>query len=84
MAGFFIGLVNLLIIALGGVLSLVFSILPPSPFHLIDNSIIGEYLSGLNWIVPVDSILALGSAWLSCIAIYFIYQAVMRWIKLIK
>ncbi|SNS03080.1 hypothetical protein SAMN05446037_100316 [Anaerovirgula multivorans] len=78
---FFLHLINLIIKALGGVLSLVVSILPDSPFSAISS--MGIDLSVINWIVPVGQILAILQAWLVAIAIYYGYMVVMRWIKII-
>ena len=84
MSAFIIGMINLLIKGLGAILILITSVLPPSPFSLIDNSPIQPYLSGINWLIPVSSILAIGEAWLTAIGTYYIYQVVARWLKVIE
>lgn len=84
MANFIVGIINALIQGLADVLNAVFSLLPNSPFALIDNSPIAPYLSGLNWLIPISSLLGILEAWLTCIALYYIYSIVLRWIKAIK
>ena len=43
-----------------------------------------EWLQFLNWFVPVGTFVGIFEAWLSGIAIYYIYQIVLRWIKVIE
>lgn len=72
--------------ALAGLLNIVVAVLPKSPFHgrwqslALDN----ELLSGLAWIVPFKAIIALSSAWLVAIGVFYIHMIVLRWIKAIE
>ena len=66
------------------VLSWVLALLPDSPFVALDNSPIRPYLAALNWIVPVDFMISTMSAWLLAIAVYYVYSAILRWIKAIS
>lgn len=84
MANFFIGMINGLIKALGAVLGFLFSVLPPSPFKLIDNSPIAQYLPSINWLIPINEMILVGEAWLAAIAAYYLYQIVLRWVKAIE
>ncbi len=84
MANFLIGMCNGIIKALGLVLGVIFSVLPPSPFKLLDNSPIAKYLPGLNWLLPISEMIVIGEAWLTAIAVYYIYQIVLRWIKAVE
>lgn len=84
MVNFIIGFINLIIKALGSVLSFLFGILPNSPFKIIDNSPIAEWLGTLNFFVPVSEIIAICEVWLVAIGIYYIYQIVLRWVKAIE
>ncbi|MNP69293.1 hypothetical protein D3C76_1653680 [compost metagenome] len=59
-------------------------LLPPSPFQLIDNSPISEFLGGLNYFVPISFFISSGTAWLTAIGLYYIAQIVMRWLKAIE
>ncbi len=84
MGNFLIGMINLLIKGLGAVLSVIFALLPPSPFKLIDNSPIAPYIDNLNWLIPINEMLVIGEAWLAAIAIYYVQQIVLRWIKAVE
>lgn len=79
-----ISLINYLIAGLGLILETIFSILPTSPFKLISNSPIAEYLPSLNFFIPVSEMIAITQVWLSAIGIYYVYQIVLRWIKAIE
>lgn len=66
----------------------VLALLPESPFTYFTETI-GNVdglvnLSYVNWFIPFGQIIAVGQAWLSCIAIYYCYEYVMRFIKLIS
>lgn len=60
------------------------SFLPDSPFAEFITSISElPYLSYLNWFVPVGTFIAIGTAWLVAIGVFYIYQAILRWAKVI-
>lgn len=60
------------------------SFLPNSPFapwiEQIQNV---PFLRYLNWFVPVGQIAVLLTGWLTVIAVFYVYQAIMRYIHLI-
>lgn len=59
-------------------------VLPLSPFQqYIDSFKNLPYLGYLNWFIPVGTCAKIGAAWLSAIALFYLYSIVMRWIKLI-
>lgn len=60
------------------------SILPDSPFQKFLKAI-GEIpgLGYLNYFVPVSEMVVILEAWVAAIAIFYIYQLILRWIKLI-
>lgn len=62
----------------------VVALLPNSPFKLIDNSPIKEFLPYINWFIPFDFIIATLTAWLTAIGVYYIYSVVLRWVKAIN
>lgn len=62
----------------------VLALLPDSPFQAIDNSAVGQFMGNLNWIIPLNVILAEIEAWLTAVAIYYLYQVVLRWTKAIS
>ena len=84
MLDLFIILINYIIKGLGAILNTIFSILPDSPFKMISNSVIAEYLPTLNFFIPVAEIISISQFWLSVIGIYYVYQIVLRWIKAIE
>lgn len=71
--------------ALQGFVDLILAILPNSPFRkFIDtfNSI--PFLEALNWVIPIDVFILIGEGWLVAISIFYIYSAILRWIKAIE
>lgn len=69
--------------AISNALEWLVSLLPDSPFILLDDSPIQPYLRYINWIVPVDFILNTLTAWLLAVAGYYCWSVVLRWIKAI-
>lgn len=57
--------------------------LPDSPFKLLDYTPIQPYLKYINWVIPLDFIVNVLSAWLICISTYYVWSVVLRWIKAI-
>ena len=66
------------------ILSAILSVLPDSPFTMLDNSPIKPFLGYVNWFLPMDYILSVFQVWLPCIGVYYIYSVAMRWIKMIE
>lgn len=66
-------------------LALVMAFLPYSPFTSFINSIGSiPYLSYFNWFFPVSECIAVLEAWIAVVAVFYVYSAIMRWIKIIK
>lgn len=64
--------------------NMILSVLPHSPVQKFLASFEDlPYLSWLNWFIPVSSILIVIEAWLTAIALFYVYSIIMRWIKLI-
>ena len=62
----------------------VLALLPTSPFRGVANTISNiPYLQYLNWFFPVTECIAVLEVWLTCVAVYYVYQAIMRWVKMI-
>lgn len=62
-------------------------LLPPSPFRGFINAIDGgniPWLAQLNWFFPVTECVAVLEAFVSVVAVYYLYQAIMRYVHLIK
>ena len=65
----------------------VVNLFPTSPFVILDemaNTEFYEWLQMMNWFIPVNSFVAILEAWLSCVAVYYVYQVVLRWVKVIE
>lgn len=80
----FMHLINIIIKALGALITLVFSLLPNSPFQFLMNGTISSFLSGLNWFIPVTEIIVTLEVWVSAILVYYLYSIALRWIKAIE
>lgn len=66
--------------------SQIVSMLPSSPFHpyIVEFARISkDSLGFLNWFIPIGKFVEIGLAWLVCIALYYGYSIIMRWIKMI-
>lgn len=79
-----IGLLNYIIEIFASLLNIIFSLLPNSPFHITIPPIVSNLLGYLNYLVPVKEILSILTVWGSCVGIYYMYQIVLRWIKVVE
>lgn len=65
----------------------VVELFPTSPFVILDemsNSEFYEWLQMANWFIPINTFIGILEVWLSCIAVYYVYQVVLRWVKVIE
>lgn len=61
------------------------SVLPASPFlHFLQVMESQTWLRWLNWLIPISSFIAIMQAWLVCVASFYVYQLVLRWVKAIS
>ena len=61
------------------------NILPRSPFSGFIQSIGNlPFLGWLNWFVPVEQLVNIFGAWLAAVALFYLYQIVLRWVKVIQ
>jgi len=65
-------------------LSWVLALLPDSPFQMLNNSPIAAYVGYLNWVIPIDFMVSTMELWLTAITVYYVYQAVLRWVRAIS
>lgn len=66
-------------------LDFILSLLPTSPFAgVIDELGQFPYLGYINWFIPFGDLLAIGSAWLVAVGVFYLYSVIARWIKLIS
>jgi hypothetical protein len=59
-------------------------LLPTSPFTGIQNQLDSDILGYINYFIPIDAMLSVGSAWLLAIGMYYVYMVVLRWAKAIR
>lgn len=73
---------------ISGGLKAVLGFLPDSPFKILDQlgpgSKILEVLGMVNWFIPIYSFVGIFEGWLACIAVYYVYQIVLRWLRAIE
>lgn len=70
---------------LSGIITTILKLLPADPFKSVILALPKmEWLGWLNWFVPVSQILAVLTAWTTVIALFYVYQAIARWLKLIQ
>lgn len=66
------------------VLSWIVSVLPDSPFTLLDMTPLHDYLPYINYFIPMDYILSTLTAWGAAILIYYCYHIILRWVKAVN
>lgn len=79
----FVSLINLIIKSLGAIASFALSLLPPSPFKVLEGIEI-PYLKSLNWVMPISFFLNVLTYWVLAIAVYYVVQVVLRWVKVVE
>lgn len=81
-----ISVMNFIISAIATVINLIFSLLPDSPFLNLESKfgVVSDYLPYLSWLLPIKSMSVTLLAFLVCVASYYIYASVLRWIKMIN
>lgn len=65
----------------------VVELFPESPFVVLDElsqSDFYTWLKYLNWFIPVSSFVTVLETWLAGVSLYYVYQIVLRWIKVIE
>lgn len=62
----------------------VLDVFPKSPFaNVIDNIANIPWLGWLNWFFPVSECISLMVLWLGAIAVFYGWQIIGRWIKVL-
>lgn len=84
MVNFIVSVINLIISAIGSVLTWAINLLPPSPFNLINNSVVLDKLGYLNWLFPISEALVIFEFWLVAIGLYYLCSVILRHIKIIE
>lgn len=84
---FCIRFINAIIRGLGKCLSFVLALLPDSPFQkFFDNYLdtVNGYLGFINYFCPISEACAILEAVCIAVAVYYLYQIVLRWVKAIE
>lgn len=64
--------------------SAIISFLPGSPFKAIIGNLEGiPYIAQLNWFFPVHECIIVIEVWLTAVALFYMYSAIMRFIRLL-
>lgn len=82
--GFIITIINALIKGLGDFGILLISWLPDSPLKFEGTMLDSEIMGYINYFAPVGTCIKIGGSWLLCIAIWYIIQIGLRWVKAIE
>lgn len=65
--------------------NVILQLLPGSPFQsFLDSFADIPALGYLNYFVPISEMIAIGQAWLLCVGGFYLYSAIMRFVKLIE
>jgi len=84
LGNWFINVGQNIIDGLGTVFENILDLLPDSPFTLIDNSPIADYIGWFNWIIPMDEIIAILQLWGTAILVYYAWVVILRWVKAVE
>lgn len=78
-------MINTIISWINQFLGSILFFLPTSPFtDFISEIEEWEWLSWLNWILPIGTFVKILAVWGSCIAVYYLYSLVLRWIRAVS
>lgn len=78
-------MLNQLINVLMKLVTQLVNILPLSPFQPFIKQFKCNipFVGYLNWLLPVKSMMVIAGTWLTAIALFYIYSAILRWVKAI-
>lgn len=70
----------------GGLIQSIIALLPTDPFTEILANVpsFDSWINYFNWFVPVGLILDVLLLWISAITVWYVWQAVARWLNLIS
>lgn len=80
MQGFLQNLINIAVT----VLNAMFGWLPDSPFTFVANSAFSDYISKINYFVPIYEFIAIAQAWLVGVGLYYAVAVILRWLKAVE
>lgn len=66
-------------------MNIITSLLTLSPFQdFISEFSAWPYMGWVNWFVPVKGYLIVWAAWINAVGVYYLYQAILRWVKAVE
>ena len=66
------------------IIETILSLFPDSPFVAVANmGSVQQALGWLNWVIPISSMIAIMETWLTAVGIYYLWQALGRWLGVI-
>ena len=75
---------NKIIEIIGFLVGVLYSVLPPSPFTIIENSEFSSLISQINYFLPIYEFVAILETWLLAIAVFYVYSIFARWLKAVQ
>lgn len=75
-----ITIINLIIKNIGLIISAVVLLLPESPFEWAQG-IDSNLFRAINWIFPIDGIIAHLTLYCTAVLAYYLIRVVLRWVK---
>lgn len=62
----------------------IISILPSSPFQFVAMGVeYKQWFAWANYFIPFQTLIGIGEAWLTCVAIYYLVMVGLRWAKVL-
>lgn len=77
-------LVQWVINALAGAIGAVVALLPTSPFTNVGVGSLSTYLGYVAYFVPIHSMVVLGGAWLSAMAVWYGVRWALRFARMVQ
>lgn len=77
-------ILNKILEIIGMLVGVLYSLLPPSPFIILENSEFSNLISQINYFLPVYEFVVILEGWLIAISIFYVYSIFARWIKAIE
>lgn len=66
----------------------IINVFPASPIQpliaSLRSSAVADLLGFVNWFVPIGTMLGILTGWLACVAAYYVYQILLRWIRVVE
>lgn len=83
-ATFIFWIINKIFELIGLLVGLLYSLLPPSPFIILENSEFSSLIADINYFLPIYEFVVILEGWLIAISIFYVYSIFARWIKAVE